>query len=376
MPDRRVVRRRLVLAGLLLGLATVPAAADLRSDLESARGHLTAGRIEEARRAYTLLTERHGDDPDARDAWYFRALLTRDGHDYVRCLDVYLDRGGRRDRRASEVELRAGRYHYALGDYRSALTRFESARDRRGDAATRAEARYWLGLTLLALREMDDARRALEAVVEDRAAGRLTSAALRALGELHRIGGRPAEAARHFERAAEFDDAGDAPSQALLGEAAARDRAGDRREAAALYAELLAKHGDTPAAAEARGWLTAREREAAVPAPAAAGAPSDAPAPPTDVEPLRPEPRAPGADWGLQVGAFAAIENARALARQLEERNFTDVRVERSDSSDGLYHVRVGRYSDRNAAEAAGKEVSAALGLRYQIVPPASGRTP
>jgi cell division septation protein DedD len=72
----------------------------------------------------------------------------------------------------------------------------------------------------------------------------------------------------------------------------------------------------------------------------------------------------------VQVGAFASRDNARKLADDLERRGYPAVAVEPGDGPEALFHVRFGRYPDQGAAVHAAEEVSAALGLRYQLVPP------
>jgi hypothetical protein len=50
------------------------------------------------------------------------------------------------------VELRLGRGYFAASDYRNALPQFEAARTAAREPALAAEARLWVGRTLLAAR--------------------------------------------------------------------------------------------------------------------------------------------------------------------------------------------------------------------------------
>ena len=370
--------RCLVISTAAILLLSAPAFADLKQ----ARLLLDAGQIEAAREAYEEVLTR-GED---REALYQLALLSTSGHDYVRYLQQFLDAGGRRDRRAAEIEIRLGRFHYTSGDYREALDFFESARDRRGDAAVRAEARFWLGRALMALRESKDARRAFEAVIGDRAGSAWESRAIYALGELLLVSGDPGGAAKNFTRLRTDANLGAA---AMLAEALCREKLGDRREAAALYADLLRLRPTSSEAAMAREWTRLQEVSASVGAPPVrrgSGVPLNGGAPP-DVDRTSTEGRAapavrdspvPGessaadgaAAWRVQVGAFSSVENARKLVMDLEARGYPEVMAERGAGSDGLYHVRFGRYPDRLAADKAGLDVSALLGLRYSLVEP------
>ena len=312
--------RCLVISTAAILLLSAPAFADLKQ----ARLLLDAGQIEAAREAYEEVLTR-GED---REALYQLALLSTSGHDYVRYLQQFLDAGGRRDRRAAEIEIRLGRFHYTSGDYREALDFFESARDRRGDAAVRAEARFWLGRALMALRESKDARRAFEAVIGDRAGSAWESRAIYALGELLLVSGDPGGAAKNFTRLRTDANLGAA---AMLAEALCREKLGDRREAAALYADLLRLRPTSSEAAMAREWTRLQEVSASVGAPPVrrgSGVPLNGGAPP-DVDRTSTEGRAaprgsglPGArrvqrgGWG---GRLAGSSRGFLLGRECEK---------------------------------------------------------
>lgn len=356
--------RRLVPLGAALALFCAGAAlAGLREDLARARDLFEAGRRDEARSAYAAVLERRGSDNDAREALYNLALLDRDGQDYLDHLTAFLDRGGRRDRRAAEVELRLGRGYFAASDYRNALPQFEAARTAAREPALAAEARLWVGRTLLALREFSEAAHELEDVAGDRAAGGLREQALYTLAELQRTAGNAGQAARAFEECRRQFPDGDYSAAALFGAASTRELLGDARQARELYAELVRTRPATGEAARAAQRL--REMEAG-PAPARARTPAAE----SDAAVGPPATRESGATaeaaFEVQVGAFASEENATKLADDLTGRGYPRVRVEKGDGDD-LYHVRFGGYEDRPGAEQAGERVSAELGLSYTV---------
>ena len=360
-----------LMAGLVLSLAALPfLTTPAHADLKQARALLDAGQIEAAREAYEEVLSGGND----REALYQLALLSTSGHDYARYLMAFLDAGGRRDRRAPEVELRLGRFHYTSGDYRSALDLFESVRDRGGDAAQRVEARYWLGRTLLALREPNDARRALEAVIGEKGGSAWQSRANYSLGELLRVSGNPTDAAKVFGRLRGDANLGAA---AMLAEAHCREAAGDHREAAALYADLLRLRPTSSEAAVAREWTRLREVATARgknptdrDAGGTSGESGNGTASPGTTTGGSTSTTSDTGTWRVQVGAFSSVANAEKLVRELEQRGYPEVMAERGDEAGALYHVRFGRYPDRRAADQAGLDVSAMLGLRYSLVAP------
>lgn len=356
----------LVLAALLgAGLLTVtpPATAGLKDDLARARDQYAAGRFDDARAAYRDIVDRHGNDNNARDAWYYLALLSRGGADYFEALEAFLERGGRRDRRAAEVLLRLGRGYFTLGNYREALTRFETAREATRDPELIREARLGLGWTLLAIREYGEARQQFEAVAADREAGPRREAALYALAELTRLSGNHQAAARAYEECRRQYPNGAWTGAAYFGEAATRELLGETRSARALYAQLVKEHGASGYGQRAAQRLRELEGIRDEPRPQASGGGAD--------EGER--PAAAAGEWQIQVGAFAENENALKLAEDLTERGYPLVRVEKGDRDD-LYHVRFGGYVDRAQAEQVGEKVAGELGVRYTLVPPSSER--
>jgi TolA-binding protein len=343
---------------LLLCLSATPLDAGVKEDLEVAKGLYRSGSQAAAQEAFRKIIDRHGHEQSTREAYYYLALLTRDGEDYIRYLEAFLDRGGRKDRRAAEVHLRLGRYYYSIGDYRNALGLFESARNASSPQASR-EARYWMGLTLMALREPDEAKLNLEQAAEPGGEAGLREAALFALGELHRGLGNTGASARAYRACAEASSAGDYAPACLLGEATARELQGEFAAVREILRRLVFRYPSSPEAGQARRRLKALS---------SGGGESE-----TDRRTESSAGKRDAAETSkfiLQVGAFASEENALKLADELLRRGFPAARVEKSDPDDGLFHVRLGGYASREEARAAGEKVSAALGLRYQIVPP------
>lgn len=342
----------------LMGLAPLPAAAGLKEDLGRARADYAAGRLDAARASYRDIIDRHGSDNGARDAYYYLALLTRDGADYFNYLDSFLQRGGRRDRRAGEVLLRLARGYFTLGNYRDALTHYENAREITRDPDLTLEVRLGLGFTLLAIREYGEARQQFEAVAGEREAGSRREIALYALAELTRLSGNHAAAARAYEECRRQFPRGDYTAAAYFGEAATRELLGDTRNARALYRQLVGSSAETGLGQRAAQRLRELEGGAEGAKPGLAA--------PAEREGSVP---ADGGGWQVQVGAFAESENALKLAEDLSERGYPLVRVEK-DEKDDLYHVRFGGYPDRTQAQQAGDKVSGDLGLRHTLVPP------
>ncbi len=346
----------IVLVTLLLTGAG-EATAGLKDDLSAAEALVQRGDRAGGAAAFARIVERHGDNPEARSAYYHLALLSVDGLEYIRYLDLFLEHGGRKDRRGSEVELMAGRFYFTQGDFRTALRRFESARDiARGDA-DKAETAYWIGLSLVALQEFSDARGNLLEAAKPAERGRWREEALFALGELERNAGDFEAAASAYRNClSAFPDGAHAPA-ALLGEATARELLGDSAAARALLSRLVADWAGSPEAATARGRLKAATGSSR----------------PDAVEEAQPE-HEEVAGYGVQVGAFAREANALKLADDLNRLGYAGVRIDRAPDGDRLYHVRFGPFPDEVRAERAGDQVTASLGLRYRIVRPEDNR--
>jgi cell division septation protein DedD len=205
-------------------------------------------------------------------------------------------------------------------------------------------------------------------------------AALFALGELY-LGARDhAAAARAFASYRTAFPDGNYVAAALFGEASARDLMGRKKDASDLFAAIVARHPGSPEAAQARDWIEAAKgpplrrtlpprrsgTDSIAPSPAAAspaaGGTGSSPVPALDE----------AIGFGVQVGAFTDRKNALTLAEELIDRGYSRVRIEQGTEEPRLYHVRFGNYVDQSAASRAGEEVSATVGVKFQIVPPAA----
>lgn len=91
------------------------------------------------------------------------------------------------------------------------------------------------------------------------------------------------------------------------------------------------------------------------------------------VVPDEPEPaeKAPGPDagWAVQLGSFAASDNAEMLAGKIREDGF-EAFVQRVQVANGtMYRVRVGPVADRDAATTLAARVQRASGEATVVVP-------
>jgi len=237
---------------------------------------------------------------------------------------------------AADVSLALGELHYARGEYRQAREAFGRAFARATDGV-RAEARYWAGLSSLALAEGPAAREAFA----DAAAGAPSRRALSQLGtaqawELER---RP-EKALDALHALLGGDPGEAGPAALERLAALAEQ---------FHRNDEARRARTRLAREYPRSLEAARLNAAPAAPAAGG------------------------PVGVQIGVFADRDRANALATQARRAGFGAVQVlERrgNGARPTLWVVRLGTYATREEANAAGDRAQAALGVGWQVMAP------
>lgn len=236
----------------------------------------------------------------------------------------------------TDAALALGQFHYARGEYRQARDAFTRA-SAHLTGAERGEARYWTGLSSLALAEGPAAREAFAEAASD-------APARRALAKLGTAQAWDAE--RRPEKA--FDalhellesDPGEAGPAALerLGALAEQFHRNDearnaRRRLARDYPESLeaARLGATPAA------------------PAGAG------------------------PVGVQIGVFADRDRANTLGRQARAAGFASATVieRRGDGTrPTLWVVRLGTYPTRADANVAGEQAQRTLGVGWQVMAP------
>lgn len=236
--------------------------------------------------------------------------------------------------------LALGQFHYARGEYRRAAEAFARAAARL-DPDRKPEARYWAGLSWLALGESNPARAALDEVAA--VEGPRRAEAMLAQAQAWDLVQRP-------DRAAEVLDVllagapGEAGPAALERVAALADRDGRHADALAARERLLREY---PRSVEAAAARLAVFR----PAEARGG-----------------EAR-PGATAVL-IGSFADAGRARALAAAARSAGFPEARVvSRGEGLAAVHQVRLGVYPRAADARQAGGQAEQALGVVFELVP-------
>jgi tetratricopeptide (TPR) repeat protein len=237
---------------------------------------------------------------------------------------------------AADATMARGQFHYARGEYRQAKDAFARA-SARTTGAEQGEARYWVGLSSLALGEGSAAR---EAFAE-------AAASAPARRELAQLGAAQAwDADRHPEKALDA-------LRALLagdpGEAgpAALERLGALAEQ--FHRDEDARQARRRLARDYPGSLEAARLNATPSAPAGAG------------------------PVGVQIGVFADRARAVSLAAQAKAAGFASVQlVERKGdgSRPTLWLVRLGTFATRDEANAEGEKAQRALGVGWQVMAP------
>jgi|RhiMethySRZTD1v2_1073278.scaffolds.fasta_scaffold300312_2 tetratricopeptide (TPR) repeat protein len=228
-----------------------------------------------------------------------------------------------------------GQFHFARGEYRQACDAFGRAASRL-ESERRPLARYWTGLSWLALKQPDPARAAFEEAAQ-------ANAGLRA--------------------------------QALLGVALAEELA-DKPEAAlqALESVLQRSPGEAgPAALERQIALAERLQRPELARKATARLRRDYP---RSIEaarvslPAAAPPPAPAADGSVtvQIGAFADPARAKSLVESAQRRGFPSATVIVRGEGDARMHVvTLGVFGTREEARRAGERAAAELGVTYQV---------
>jgi tetratricopeptide (TPR) repeat protein len=282
-----------------------------------------------------------GDGETRAEALFLEAGLVRSGNEaaalYRRLLEA--DPEGEWVARATlalaKIEFSAGRYEGAYGILHDS-----------GACEESEEACLFVGMAAVQLHRYDDAVPALERVRK----GRAKAWAALSLAEVAQGAGRSEEACRRYEALA---------------------RAQVSPAAWYRYAECLEQNGDDDAAQreyQALGEafpltpeaVRAGEKLAVASAPEASAPVPDAPAderPPT------------GAGYTVQFGSFSERANAIKLAAEIKK-TYPAVRID-SELVDRreVFRVRCGYYSTREAARAAGQEMTRALGEPFTIMP-------
>lgn len=231
-----------------------------------------------------------------------------------------------------------GQYHFARGEYAQALRSFGRAAGRTG-GSDRGEVRYWEGLCHLALARPGEARTAFE----DAARSTPSRRTLARLGVAQALEteGRAPMAFDELRRLLAADP-GEAGPAALAAWASLADRMKRPEDARQARVRLLREY---PASVEAA-------RLAAAPlAPAA--------------------PAGPGlAGFQVQLGAFAELARAHALAESARAAGFSAATVNERPAEPGqprLYVVRLGSYTDEAQARAVLQKAERALGVSGRL---------
>lgn len=233
-------------------------------------------------------------------------------------------------RARAQAALLLGHLYYARGEYRRAADAYARAAAR-FDPGHKDEARYWGGLSWLALGDPVQARAALEPVAAN---GPRRAEAMLAMALAWEQSGRSDKALETLERLLEGDPGEAGP--AALERLAALERANGRPEAAERARNRLLR--DDPGSIEAALAATPPE-----------GAPTGGPA-------------------AVEVGSFGSARRARTLATAARGAGFSSARViERPDGSRAVYVVVIGVYAHPDEARDAGARAARALGVSYRL---------
>jgi tetratricopeptide (TPR) repeat protein len=228
-----------------------------------------------------------------------------------------------------------GQLHFARGEYRQAADAFGRA-GARLDPERKPAARYWAGLSWLALKQPEQARAALEEAAQS--GGSLRPAALLGVALAWEMSDRPEPALQAVTEALERSP-GEAGPAALERQVALAERL-SRPDLARRARERLRR--DYPRSIEAA--------RVALPAPAPPAAP------------------APGGTVMVQIGAFADPARARSLMESAQRGGFAGAQViVRGDGDTRLHIVTLGVFGTREEARRAGDRAAAELGVTYQV---------
>jgi len=236
---------------------------------------------------------------------------------------------------AGEAAYVLGELHFARGEYRQACDAFGRAAARL-EAGRQAAARYWTGLSWLALKQPEQARTALEEVAQSDAD--LRAQAMLGVAFAWEMLDKPDQALQAVESvlARSPGEAGPAALERLI---ALADRV-ERPDVARRARERLRR--EYPRSIEAA--------LASLPATAA------------------PPPAAADGQMSVQIGAFADPARAKTLVESARHAGFPDATVvERGDGDSRMHVVTLGVFGSREEARRAGERAAAALGVTYQV---------
>ncbi len=228
-----------------------------------------------------------------------------------------------------------GQIHFARGEYRQACAAFGRA-GARLEPDRKPHARYWAGLSWLALKQPEQARLALDEVAQSDVS--LRPAALLGVALAWELSDRPEQALQALEGVLSHTP-GEAGPAALERQIALADRLA-RPEVARRARNRLRR--DYPRSIEA----------ARVSIPAVVTAPSPG----------------PGGTVTVQIGAFTDAARAKSLAESAQRGGFPAAQVIVRGEGDARVHVvTLGVFSTRDEALRAGERAAAELGVTYQV---------
>jgi tetratricopeptide (TPR) repeat protein len=234
-----------------------------------------------------------------------------------------------------EAALLTGRLHYARGEYRQAADAFARAAARL-DPSQKHEARYWAGMSWLALRDPNQTRAALEEVAQSDSPRRTD--AMLGIAMAWELAGRPERALEVLDRLL-AGSPGEAGPGALEHLVALADRQHLPERARSAREQLMR---DYPRSIEAA--------RAATPA-ANVGRPERA------------------GSITVQIGVFSSLARARVLANAAQRSGFAGTRVlTRGQGRAVSYTVSLGTYPSTDQAKRAGEQAARRLGVAYRLV--------
>jgi len=240
-------------------------------------------------------------------------------------------------RQSGEAALLLGQLHYARGEYRPAADAFARAAARL-DPSLKDEARYWGGLSWLALRQPNSAR----ALLEEVAASTSPRKSLAQLG-----------VALAWEQAERPEQAMQALDAVLSGEPSEAGPAALERVvaiAARLHQPEVARRARDRLLAEYPHSMEAASASAALLIEAGGAETGEA-----------------GID--VEIGAFSEEARAKSLSTRAVRAGFADAHViARGEGASRTYVVRLGRFASEDDAVRAGEQAARGLGVQYRVI--------
>ncbi|MEO5988729.1 MAG: SPOR domain-containing protein [Candidatus Eisenbacteria bacterium] len=271
------------------------------------------------------------------DAW--RAVPVNGTADDLPALLQALESRSARGSEAASAAFARGQFHYARGEYAQALIAFDRAANQTS-GSERGEVRYWQGLTRLGLAEPSAAREAFTEAARNAPVRR--SLARLGIAQALEAEGRAPLAFDELQKLL-TGDAGEAGPAALAAFASLAERTKHPIEARQARGRLLREY---PGSVEAARWAAAPVVPAQVPVDGPIG-------------------------FSVQLGAFADMTRADALAKTARKAGFSGAGVSQRPSEPGrpaLFVVHLGRYPDAAQARAALDKAERALGVSGRVV--------